>query len=304
MMHFSCRSVALVAALALLAAVVTGCGSRSYEQPLAQADVVDAVRKSLASGAAEAEGSSGSAATATPTGTGWGSLTGTFLFEGPLPPVKLLPTGGKDAPTCNPDGIPDESLVVDPQTKGIKNLLVFVRKVSRINPAMTEAASQPAVFDQKNCMFLSHVLPVEVKQTVILRNSEETVGHNTQISPPADTAVNPLLPPGGSQDYAFGRPQNVPVPATCSIHPWMKAYIIPRDNPYFAVTDAAGKFTIPNIPDGEELEIQLWHESAAGARGALVVPGLTDGKGIIKRKLGENEAVDLGAIQLSAPAFQ
>ena len=291
------------ACLALMALFVTGCGGGRYEEPLAQANVVDAVRAALGS-TESADAGAGSAATATATGTGWGSLTGTFVFEGAPPAPKLLPTGGKDAPTCNPDGIADESLVVDPQSKGVKNVLVFVKKVSRTHESLAESASQPAVFDQKNCMFLTHVLPVQVKQPVVLKNSEAGVGHNTQISPPADTAVNPLLPPGGQQDYAFGRPQNVPVPATCSIHPWMKAYIIPRDNPYFAVSDASGKFTIPNIPDGEDLEVQLWHESAAGAKGVLVVPGLTDGKGIVKRKLGENEAVDLGAIQLPASAFK
>jgi hypothetical protein len=296
------RSLQL-ASLTLLAIFVAGCGGGRYDEPLAQADVVDAVRKALGSTETAEAGAAGGAS-ATATGTGWGSLTGTFVFEGTPPAPKLLPTGGKDAPTCNPDGIPDESLVVDPQSKGVKNVLVFLKKASRTHESYAQSASQPALFDQKNCMFETHVLPVLVKQPVVLKNSEAGVGHNTQISPPADTAVNPLLPPGGQQDYAFGRPQNVPVPATCSIHPWMKAYIIPRDNPYYAVSDASGKFTIPNIPDGEDLEIQLWHESAAGAKGVLVVPGLTDGKGIVKRKLGENEAVDLGAVQLPASAFK
>ena len=42
----------------------------------------------------------------------------------------------------------------------------------------------------------------------------------------------------------------------------MKAWMITRDNPYFAVTDAQGKFTIKNVPAGNGLELQfrVWQE--------------------------------------------
>ena len=71
--------------------------------------------------------------------------------------------------------------------------------------------------------------------------------------------------------------------------------MLPRKNRYFAVTAADGSFEIANLPAGEELEIQVWHESAAGTQGALVVE--TDAakelkwtkKGRIKIKLEENE---------------
>ena len=51
----------------------------------------------------------------------------------------------------------------------------------------------------------------------------------------------------------------------------MSAYLLPRKNGYFAVTAADGSFEIPNVPAGEKLEFQVWHESAAGAGGGLVV---------------------------------
>jgi plastocyanin len=36
----------------------------------------------------------------------------------------------------------------------------------------------------------------------------------------------------------------------CHIHSHMHAYILVLDNPYFAVTDQEGTFTIANVPDG------------------------------------------------------
>jgi hypothetical protein len=50
----------------------------------------------------------------------------------------------------------------------------------------------------------------------------------------------------------------------------MTAYLLPRKNGYYAVTDAEGKFTIPNVPAGEPLEFQVWHESGSAAGNGLV----------------------------------
>ena len=51
------------------------------------------------------------------------------------------------------------------------------------------------VFDQKECVFSSHVLPVRVGQTVVIKNSDP-IGHNTNVTTQADVNINPLLPPG------------------------------------------------------------------------------------------------------------
>ena len=51
----------------------------------------------------------------------------------------------------------------------------------------------------------------------------------------------------------------------------MISYLLPRENAYFAVTAPDGSFEIPNLPAGEKLEIQVWHEHASGGNGALFV---------------------------------
>jgi hypothetical protein len=47
----------------------------------------------------------------------------------------------------------------------------------------------------------------------------------------------------------------------CDVHPWMSAWIAVIDNPYFAVTDKDGHFTLPKgLKDGH-YTLHVWHES-------------------------------------------
>jgi hypothetical protein len=228
---------------------LAGCGSPNPD-PLPNAQTVGFIR----GGAASSTG--GAATPAVAVGEGWGTLKGVFLFGGDPPSPKSLPTGGKDPQACGQ--IPDESLLVDPQTKGIKNIVVFARKTARVHEDAAKPASEQ-VFDQKACIFLTHVLPVVVGEPVTIKNSDP-VGHNTNLSPTGDVSSNNSIPAGSQSSYTFGRPQNDPVPVTCSIHPWMKAFMFPRKDTYVGVTKADGSFEIPNLPAGEELEFQVWHE--------------------------------------------
>lgn len=56
---------------------------------------------------------------------------------------------------------------------------------------------------------------------------------------------------------------------TSTIYPWMAGFVWAFDHPYFAVTDATGKFEIPNAPPGK-WRLVAWHETAGYLGG---VPG-------------------------------
>src|SRR5437016_7227572 len=61
---------------------------------------------------------------------GYGDLTGQFIFDGDVPsPIKIVAKGNpavKDAAVCAAQDILSEELVVDPETKGIANIFVYV----------------------------------------------------------------------------------------------------------------------------------------------------------------------------------
>ncbi|MFQ5685007.1 MAG: carboxypeptidase regulatory-like domain-containing protein, partial [Candidatus Binatia bacterium] len=49
------------------------------------------------------------------------------------------------------------------------------------------------------------------------------------------------------------------VEVKCDAHDWMHAWLLVTDHPYYAVTDADGKFTIEDIPPGT-YALRFWHE--------------------------------------------
>jgi hypothetical protein len=137
---------------------------------------------------------------------------------------------------------------------------------------------------------------------VDVRNSDP-IGHNTNV---AGTSFNQLIPAGGSTIYKPDSETGMPTMVTCNIHPWMKAYAVFRKDGYVAVSAADGSFTIPDLPAGEPLEFQVWHERATGANGALGLarPDLKwTPKGRFQIKLEENEVKDLGTVEVPASAI-
>ena len=192
------------------------------------------------------------------------TLTGRVTFAGDLPEVRQLPVT-KDAGTCA-CGQPfklDESIVIDPATRGVANAVVWIKGVQG-GPSLPKA-----VIDQKGCAFSPHVVLVAAGQdlTVLNCNDKEPISHNFQIwsdHVPANVK-NTTIPkfrkditvPGGK---GFETPEFIKV--TCEVHPWMSAWVAVMENGWAARTDATGGFSIPDLPPGE-YTLALWHETLA-----------------------------------------
>jgi hypothetical protein len=281
--------MALLGLLLLAAAMQAGCSRGMPSDPLPRMQAASALR-------VKGTGGKSAAAAVVSTSTGWGTLKGVFKLAGG-PPAAAYLSATKDTEVCGAQ-LPNESLIVDGSTKGIANIVIFPRKVSRIFKSDKPAAGPEPVFDQKKCLFLSHVFAVQTKQKFLIKNSDP-IGHNTNLSPPGNQAINPLLPAGGEVTFEFTKPLIAPCEVTCSIHPWMKAYILARDNPYFAITAKDGAFEIANLPAGEDIEFAVWHELAPGK----LVAGPVS-KGRFTLKLTADKTEDLKTIEVPASAFQ
>jgi hypothetical protein len=68
-----------------------------------------------------------------------------------------------------------------------------------------------------------------------------------------------LYPPGTSRSVTFRQPGIVRV--FCNIHSTMSAVIAVVPSPWYAVTDAAGRFSIGGVPAGE-YQVHIVHERA------------------------------------------
>jgi hypothetical protein len=266
-----------VAATLLLSVAVSGCGGKGPES--GDAIVVPAPSANLPTtttttpgepGAgkaspAEAPATSGTPATAAaPTkAEGWGTLKGKVTFKGTVPKAKELAEKGKaakDPDFCAKDApIMSERVVVDDGSKGVKNVLVYLPKPTRVNEeAKSDALSAKVEFDQKNCIFTPHVMALMTGTKVVLKNSDPK-NHNIN-SRLKNNPFNKLLSAAQDVPQPVEAAERTPGELTCDIHPWMKAYWMVLDHPYFAVTDAEGNFEVKNVPAGTQ-KVVVWQEA-------------------------------------------
>ena len=152
-----------------------------------------------------------------------------------------------------------ERLVVDSSTRGVKNVFIYLLRPSAINPDAKKAAeSAKPEFDQKGCIYVPHAMAVMVGETVKVKSSDDKP-HNVNFQLRA-LQENKVLAPGNSMDVTPSSPERGPGLVSCSIHPWMQAYWLVLDHPYFAITDEKGNFEIKNVPAGTQ-KVVVWQEA-------------------------------------------
>jgi len=181
-------------------------------------------------------------------------VTGKVTYEGP--PVKPKRINMQGVPQCaalhvNP--VFDPSIEVGAKGE-LKGVAVYVKNGT---VAGGPPPQNPVVLDQVGCMYEPHVVTVMAGQPLQAKNSDGFL-HN----------VHGL----GKKNAQFNFPQMAqnqvnPIPAQqvetfkikCDVHPWMSAWVVVVDNPYSAVTDAKGTFTIKGLKNGK-YTLVAWQE--------------------------------------------
>ena len=200
-----------------------------------------------------------------------GTFSGRVVFKGAAPSPKVMYEQGKapkEADVCSKDGaIMVEDLLIGADN-GIANVFIYLDKA----PAGFKATppTEPIVFDQKNCTFLTHALICQVGQPVQITNADD-VPHNTKNFPLKNDQINPTV---GKKDrvgvtVVYKKAENKPVGVKCDFHAWMSAYHLPIAHPFGAVTDKDGNFKIENLPAGDHV-FKIWHEKADGGKGGFL----------------------------------
>ncbi len=131
--------------------------------------------------------------------------------------------------------------------------------------AFEAPAPRRARLDQRNETFVPSVLALTVGSTVDFPNSDRTY-HNVFSLSKAKRFDLGRYPRGQSRSVLFDRPGVVRV--FCEIHSHMSAWILVFAHPFFAVTDADGRYRIDGVPPGT-YTLAVWHEGAVRARREL-----------------------------------
>lgn len=274
-----------------------GCNNRLSSEAAPDMGLAKAIRARLEEGATPAAG--GAAVQADP--TGWATLKGSFKVNGSVPTRKALKVD-KDMSVCAPGGktVLDQDVVVGPNGE-LANVLVFLATKTPDDPkwiheSYSATKTSQVEFDQKNCVFLSHVFAMRSSQSLKILNSDP-ISHNTKLDPKGNAKpFNSNVPSGGNVIYSPGGEDPGAFSVACSVHPWMSAWLVVRNNPYFAVSKADGTFEIANVPAGVDLEFRVWQENLQGVEAV-------GKKGKYKVKLENDEQKELN-VEIDASAFK
>ncbi len=133
-----------------------------------------------------------------------------------------------------------------------RNVVVYLENAEGV----FDPPEEKPIVDQKNLIFIPHILPV-LKGTTVQFSNSDSVQHNV-FSPSKCCKFN--LGTYGSgivREVTFDKTDAVAL--LCNVHAEMSAYVVVLQNPYFALTGPDGVFTIKDVPPGS-YTIKTWHE--------------------------------------------
>jgi plastocyanin len=155
--------------------------------------------------------------------------------------------------------------------KSVENIAVYIDAIpgKKFDPPAAHAA-----MDQRNLMFVPHVLVILKGTTVDFLNSDQ-VAHN--IYWPSIGGNKSLrhsltiLSPDHKKSFQFDNPGAVQL--FCNLHSEMVGFVVVVPTPYYALTSDNGTFTIKNVPPGT-YTLKTWSQDGKPATQTITV---TDG---------------------------
>jgi len=179
------------------------------------------------------------------------TIQGTVKFEGKLPKLPPLQIT-KSKEVCR--NVPNETLIVG-AGQGIRYAVVTLEGITKGLAVEKEAIHE---VDNLGCRFVPHVLAASVGQFVVFKNSDPILHTAHALFTSGQPQFNVGLYPGKVSRKPLVTPGVVKI--ICEVHPWMSAYLVVTDHPYYSVTDVYGEYLISDIPAGS-YRLKVWHET-------------------------------------------
>jgi len=153
--------------------------------------------------------------------------------------------------------------------KGARDARDAVIYVDKIDGKAFEAPKEHAKIDQKNMVFIPHVLPVLAGTRVDFHNSDAVLHNVFTPDRVADKFNLGTWPQGQVKSYTFKNVGSAVM--LCNVHPEMEAFVVVLPTPYFAKTGPDGKFRIEGVPAGTHT-VKVWHEKLKAQAVSVAVP--------------------------------
>jgi plastocyanin len=178
-------------------------------------------------------------------------VQGKISVPPPFPEIKKVKVHKKIIDRCGDEQIPQGLRVSD--EGGLKNAVISIKAEGDAAPLQNPAM----VLDQKNCLFDPHVVVVPKGKTLRFINSDP-LAHDVRAFSGSEMIFRFEIDTSGKPvDQKFEK-SGIYV-LRCGLHPWMHAYAIQAEHPYYAITDEDGNFNLKDIPAGNHT-VHIWHE--------------------------------------------
>ena len=210
--------------------------------------------------------------------TNGGTIEGKVVYDGVIGTRKIIPT--KDVETCG--GVREDPLIRVGSDKAVEGAVVYLVSVAKGKPWPTPG-KKPEL-DNVKCRFVPDVQVIPAGPLDVV--NKDPVLHNTHGYYGRRTAFNTALP-NQNQDIPVDLPRAGVVRIDCDAHGWMEGWIYVRDNPYYAITGADGKFSITDVPPGEYDLVTIQAFTGPNPQKVTVAAGKATSLSIeLKRKAG------------------
>src|SRR3972149_8913617 len=186
--------------------------------------------------------------------TNGATIRGTVKVQGKLPKLPPLQIS-KYKEVCR--DVPNETLIVGP-SQGLRYAVVTLEGIVKGKAVEREVQHE---LDNVKCRFVPHVQTASVGQFVLMKNTDPILHTAHAFFINGQPQFNVGLYPGRVSRKALVTPGVVKI--LCEVHPWMKAYVVVSEHPYYAVTDLYGEYQITDIPAGS-YRLKVWHERLGG----------------------------------------
>jgi len=185
-------------------------------------------------------------------------VSGVIKLDGPQPKRPPLPLTPESRKLYEGRPYPRDEVELVNEKREIQNVFVYIRKGLPAGKTYT-APKKAALLDQQRSMFRPRVQGLFVGQDFAMRNSDPII-HNVRSLSQENRPFNIAQPAGTPDRLKRFSDKEGPIELRCDFHRWMRAYIFVMEHPFFAITDAKGRFHIKNLPPGE-YTLATWHES-------------------------------------------
>jgi Carboxypeptidase regulatory-like domain len=184
---------------------------------------------------------------------GSGTIEGKVTFAGTPPKMKPIDMGKEPACAKMYNSTQLTQSVVTGPGNALQYVVVYISAGETSSPAPAE----PVRFDQKGCMYVPHVLPLQVGQVIEIY-TDDPLAHNIHPLPKANTEWNRAQPAGARPILtAWDKAEFIEV--KCNIHPWMHSYFAVLKTSHYAMTDNKGSFSLTGLAPGR-YTVTAWHE--------------------------------------------